>query len=133
MNSISSYPLSIGEVIASNTSYFHLNGDLDEIMMFDYALSDTQVADLYNALGDEYKITGTVLQDGEPVVRTVRIYRRDNGKLVREVQSEVDGTFDARWRELYPNAVYYAVAMDDEIVPALQPIAHDRLTPILVT
>ncbi len=37
--------------------------------------------------------SGLVLSDGDPVVRPIRVYHRETGELIAEVQSNSDGTW----------------------------------------
>jgi hypothetical protein len=124
--------LTMGRAAGPYNDFFY-NGVMDEVMWFNRELSSTEVATLYNATADEYQITGTVTEDETGVQRVVRVYRRDNGALVRDLVSEPDGTFDIRWRELDDSDEYFVIAFDDDNLPNLEAIARDRLTPNVVT
>lgn len=113
-----------------SSSFYSGNSTIDEYMHFNRVLTAQEISDLYNATGTEYRVYGTVTQDNVPVQRKVRIYRRSDGKFIKEIQSDpTTGLYEIRWRELYPDVAYYAIAFDDDVAPNLNAIIQDRMTP----
>jgi len=115
-------------------THHQTNGTLDEVMFFNHVLTPIEVNNLYEALATEYQITGTVTKDGEPNANEVMIYNRTTAKLEDKVTSNAStGEFDLRWREYDPSQEYFVIAIDDDGVPHLDPIGHDRITKTEVT
>lgn len=124
--------MSWGELITATNSYYHLEGYMDEAMVFSRAMSEADINDLMAATGDYYRIWGNVTENDIPVDRVVRIYERATGKLIKSTTSPA-GMFEAKWRYSQPDAKYFAIAFDDDDLPIFDPIAHDRLTPEIIT
>lgn len=60
-------------------------------------------------------IAGTVTEEGVPVARTVRIYRRDTGALLDEQVSSTAGEFEfANLNGFATGREFYVIALDDE-------------------
>ncbi|HHA18327.1 MAG TPA: LamG domain-containing protein, partial [Methylophaga sp.] len=135
-NVISGSTFNIGNLNydTDSKSFYHLNGSIDEFMFFNHVLTPTDVNNLYETLATEYQITGTVTKDGEPNANEVMIYNRTTAKLEDKVTSNAStGEFDLRWREYDPSQEYFVIAIDDDGVPHLDPIGHDRITKTEVT
>ena len=73
-------------------------------------------------------ITGTVAEQGSFVQRTVRLYKRSDGSLISEAQSDsVDGSFSLSGTE--SNTEYYVVVLDDiEDGTDFNALIYDRIT-----
>jgi len=73
-----------------------------------------------------FRFQGTVLVEGSPASRTVYLYRRDTGELVREVTSnEIDGLFEAG----SPNWDYHFCVILPELDDTYDLIADDKIHP----
>jgi hypothetical protein len=73
-----------------------------------------------------FRFQGTVLVQGNPASRTVYLYRRDTGELVREVTSnEIDGLFEAG----SPNWDYHFFVILPELSETYDLISHDKIHP----
>jgi len=73
-----------------------------------------------------YQIMGVVRENGIPVIRTLRAYRRDNGALLSQITSDSNGhyTFDL----LYGGHVY-VVALDDDYGADFNALIFDKIIP----
>jgi len=77
-----------------------------------------------------YKVAGVVKQDGNPVERTVRAYKRASGELLGETTSLTDGRFEI---ELFSQDEVYAVALDDTSdADDFNALIFDRIVPVSV-
>ena len=76
---------------------------------------------------DDLNITGTVAEQGSFVQRTVRLYKRSDGYLVDETQSDSeDGSFS--FSGVMSNTEYYVIALDDiEDETDFNALIYDRI------
>lgn len=75
-------------------------------------------------------ITGTVLEEGVPVSRTVRAYSRSTGALAGSAVSDINGDFQIG--SLNSLNEYYVVALDDTgSSPDYNAIIFDRIAPVV--
>lgn len=75
-------------------------------------------------------ISGTVTEEGAPVRRAIRCYRRSDGHFVRSVYS-AHGTGSYTISGLKDGEEYYLEFLDDETVsPDFNAITYDRVLPI---
>jgi hypothetical protein len=118
---------------ANNSSGTYLKGLMDDVMIFDNALTDAQILAVYNMEDfSKYRLYGDVTQDDIPANRIVRIYNRETGELFKETHS-TGGTFDTRWMNINNDEKYYVVVLDDDVLPNVDPIVRDRIIPVIVT
>lgn len=77
-----------------------------------------------------YAVTGLVKEQGTPVSRVVRVYRRDTGAFMGETTSAGDGTFTL-YLGNYSGEVY-VIALDDiGTTPDFNASIKDRIVPVL--
>jgi hypothetical protein len=77
-----------------------------------------------------YSIAGTVTEQGNPVARTVRLYRRSTGELVASTTSSaVDGSFE--FADIAGD-VYFVVAFDDDAGDDYNALIFDRIKAVQV-
>lgn len=78
--------------------------------------------------GGAGSISGTVMENGTPVQRWVRLYYRPSGELVSQVKSGSDGSY--QFTDLESGvADYVVVALDDNAGEVYNALIADRITP----
>lgn len=73
-------------------------------------------------------VSGTVEEDGTPVVRMVRAYRRDNGAFLGQTMSGPDGKFQLRFHGF--SGKVFVIAFDDDNLPQYNAQVYDDITPL---
>jgi hypothetical protein len=82
--------LVLGAAVAKNGAYGFYTGELDEVAVYDYPLSPSQIAAHYRAGKDTlHHVSGAITNAvGAPAARTVRAYDRNTGTLLAETVSD---------------------------------------------
>lgn len=122
----SSEPLGIGKATGAQYQNQFFTGDIDEIIWFNRPINALDVETIYNSTNVQYRLSGTVKEDGVPASRLIRIHRRSDGKLMKELYS-TGGNFELLFREYDPDEEYYIIAFDDDVNPFLEAIIHDKV------
>jgi hypothetical protein len=104
------------------------DGDSVQLRVLDAEFSYTPPAG-FSAWGVQYKIAGSVGQEGAGVSRVVRAYNRSTGALSGETTSAADGSFEIL---LGSDSEVYAVALDDSDGTDYNALIYDRIIPVAV-
>jgi hypothetical protein len=121
-------------------------GVIDEVRVSKVARSAAWIKADYHAQTDNlltwgaeeamtlYEVSGFVKEDGTPVERTVRLYKRSDGSLIEETISDYeDGSF--LFDGLEDNTIeYYVIALDNTSDETdYNALIYDRITPAETT
>ncbi|MFW6001922.1 MAG: DUF2341 domain-containing protein [archaeon] len=119
------------------------HGSLDDIRIYSSVVGSKDIDGLYSATKSSpdffsqqsaeeiilYKVSGTVEEEGSPVERTVRLYKRSSGELVEETTSD-GGTGEFAFTGMKNNDEHYVVALDDiSDETDYNALIYDRIVP----
>jgi len=138
INSLASIPTNIGEKYNSSSNYY-MTGLLDEIRISNIKRTDAWIKANYYNLWDElitfytqetaptHYYDGYVTEEGNPVIRTVRLYYRDTGELIDETTSSGVGGYYYLTTTI--SGEHFIVAFDDDLDESYNALILDKLLP----